>query len=364
MSLMESPRRSRRKLYWGCAGAALSFVIVLALAWMLVQRFMMGPMPLVPPETFLTPDAAAVLLVRIEADDPLMAEIPAELTATAEAQRLLAPGSEGPPRPLQAAGIREKLTPLQAVATWSFNFQEDRPYAGLAISLGRGGRAFGSSIGNYYHTRAAGTALEHAGAFIWPGRTTYSSFSQNTFMVTTALPLAKDWLERFQAVWPRVEAAEEAGTTVTVDAEDGASTRLRECLGRLDGGAPLRFAVVNEKGQMTLLLARLAAATPPESRDAVENAFVNASAVAAQVTSRDATSGSLTLHVAGPAESAPAIEQALEGAGMASVRVSTGEDGWLRCTAIIPELPGKAAALVTALAQTPASAGSSGPAPQ
>ncbi|MHC4789661.1 MAG: hypothetical protein ACYS8K_10740, partial [Planctomycetota bacterium] len=72
MDAFESEWRRRRRWIWGCTGGCLGFMVVVAAAIFLAFRFLGRPVPVVPPETFVHPETEALLVARVEHDDPLL----------------------------------------------------------------------------------------------------------------------------------------------------------------------------------------------------------------------------------------------------------------------------------------------------
>jgi len=76
--------RRRKRWVWGCTGGCLGFLVAVGALIFLAYYVLSRPMPVPAAEALVAPGASALLVVRIEPDDPLPLEIVSRLAAEQE----------------------------------------------------------------------------------------------------------------------------------------------------------------------------------------------------------------------------------------------------------------------------------------
>jgi hypothetical protein len=339
---METPKKGRSKLLWGCGGGCVSFLVILAIFAWGVRWWMMRPLPIADPEIYTGPNTKAVLILEARPGDALLLSILAEMADTDVAQKALAPGgarTEG----LMKAEAMAGIAPVQIVGVLGVPDAGENS-AALVISITRGGRAFVQSTASYY-----GRPHADAPTIYGPARGPYAVIrgNTNTVMLVNRRDGAESLSERFGQRFSKI-AGEEQGTEISQTGiqPEALAQRLEEL-----ENAPVRSAAVGADAVMAVA-SKLASAAGQQKGPLIREALAGVTALSASLVARDETSGVLTLHLqgAGPEATGGAAKAALEAFGAASVRVVRQEEGSVTVEAILPELPREAARALRALA--------------
>ncbi|MFO7955477.1 MAG: hypothetical protein R6X33_00040 [Candidatus Brocadiia bacterium] len=244
------------KLRWGCAGGCFGLVVIAIILVIATIWFLLGSVPVVPEETFLLPEATAFAVVRIEPDDTLMAELPFRVASHPEVREELRK-QDVDPRKLEGnvAKAREnvrKMAPVQMVALLMPPEEEEGEFsAAAAFSM----RRYSRLIRMLLRGGKEGETSEYKeAAIVAPADEPLLAVRGNNFMRAERMETLHTWVDRLVEQRARQEAAAE-GETPRPELE--LRPRLREAYERMDRSLPVRFACLNESGELAHLAERI-----------------------------------------------------------------------------------------------------------
>ncbi|KPK64625.1 MAG: hypothetical protein AMK73_04610, partial [Planctomycetes bacterium SM23_32] len=140
--------RRRKRWVWGCTGGCLGFLVAVGALIFLAYYVLSRPMPVPAAEALVAPGASALLVVRIEPDDPLPLEIVSRLAAEQEVGEAVA-GDDARARAAFAdatGDLAHSAAPMQAVVTWEPGDEEGAFHWTQAFAVRRWGRLMGMFI--------------------------------------------------------------------------------------------------------------------------------------------------------------------------------------------------------------------------
>lgn len=360
MSLLTSESRRRRRWVWGCTGGCLGFIVA---AGALVAGFiwyLRCPQPVVPPETFVTPDTGAVLFVRVEPDNPLMVEAAVRLAMLRVVWEKV-PTKEGRKLQMDAEAARDavlRAAPLQVVVLLQPGQEPGRFDTGAVFSVHKFSRAYAMAVRGVIKRRAQdGTVSEHNGATVFVnGDGKVLAVRGNNYMTADREEIVTQWMARLEQQRAREERWPEGEQPVP---ELDADAPVRAAYERLDRKLPILFACVNSHGELAALLSLAPDGETRQALVAAGAASPNVVSVSGQIEGLDYPDAALRLYVecsdAGFAERLQeALEELVQAAGDASplreIVVRRKDGALLRIDARIEDLPDKLSGLLRYLA--------------
>lgn len=235
--------KKKSKLLWGCVGGCAGvFVVFLVLLGVGVWWFT-GAVPVVPPETFVTEDAAGFCILEVPKGDSAIAGFLVEvLKESPFSQRMQNQGQK------QTASGEQlgALGPLHGIVLISPDAGGQLRVGG-AISLHRFSRPLGKML-------AAGEKPEttYRETAIHSREKALLGIRKNNFMWSAGEEQIRTWTDRLAA---------------QRQAEDGqagiaASGALKEAYGRTEESRPIRFACLNTDGELRRFLGSFAESEP------------------------------------------------------------------------------------------------------
>jgi hypothetical protein len=342
---LQRQRRARRWV-WGCTGGCLGCILLAALAVFLTARYLLEPVPVVPPQTFLTQQTSAFVIARVDPAVPLTV-----VTAQALAGLL---GERGADPVLNREAMEACLSifpPLQCVLMVQRGASGGATHGGLAVSVKRGSRLLTrlteAEVARATQPPAQFTAYDGA-KMAALAKDFFVALRKNNVMLADSQDVIKAWTDALQAA--REREAEEGSGPPPVDL----SPAFKAVYDRLDTSLPLLFASLNVHGELESLAGL---AGDPEARDLLERSGVLSEdivSLAGQVRPLDANTGELTLFIECPsAQAANALVirlaevQSQAGARWPLKRMSARSNATLvTVNGRVEDLPAKAAYIV------------------
>ncbi|MCK4283797.1 MAG: hypothetical protein KAX44_05735 [Candidatus Brocadiae bacterium] len=259
MSPLGAEEKRRRKWVWGCTGGCLAFIVTVGAVVVIAVYLLMRSVPVVPPETFVTPEAAAFLFVRIEPEDPLMVETAVRLASRPELRQRVRT-KDGEQLSMDAARARDvvlTVAPIQLVGVLRPGDGEERFHRAVAVCIHKASRFFTMWARMAVKSGAeAGSAVsEYKGAAVLttPEGKTFA-VRRNNYLWADRAETVRAWVDRLEERRAREEEA--AGGEEAVPPLDAAPT-LKAAYERLDRDLPIRFACGNAHGELRVFLALL-----------------------------------------------------------------------------------------------------------
>ncbi len=246
---LEQQHRRRMRWLWGCTGGCLLVILLTGGLVFVFVRYLLQPVPVVPPTTFVGPRSSAFLFVRIEAGDPLMIELPARLAMSPVFQQNVParPGGQVVRDVDQARALIEEVAPVQLVTVLEPDGEEAPLRRGGVVSLHRYSRLFGHVARGIIEQESLAAPEQHHGALIGTtleGRAI--GMRGNNYMVADQPAMLKRWAKDLEEQRRRDEPA-----------PPRMSEPLMTAYGRLDASSPILFASVNAHGELAAILAAL-----------------------------------------------------------------------------------------------------------
>ncbi len=262
-----------RKWMWGCTGGCFGLIVVGIIAIVGLIWYVIAAVPVVPPETFLLGQSTAFAIVRIEPDDTLMMELPFRIVAHPEVRRHL-PEQQVDPQAReanleQARDRLRRLAPLQAVGLLlpvEAEQNADEPtFTSAAVFSVRGySRVFRLLLLSRLQEHV--TEEYRDAAIVERPEQPRLAFRENNF-------IGAERMETVHALVDRIVEQREREAAAPPDEvprpELDLEPRLQEAYERLPQNAPVRFACLNEQGEMAYLAERLGI----EQNDEMEEAL-------------------------------------------------------------------------------------------
>ncbi len=245
-------QKSSSKWLWGCLGGCFGLVLAAGGGTAILIWYAVHAIPVVPPETFITPQADGFILVRIDPQDRSAAEMLLRVATHPELQRAARNRQMKELQqelPQAAEGIT-KLAPLQMVALWRSVQGEEKMHWAAAASTYRYG-----NVMRFMLRSIRGNVLEEyqdvlirqpaAGSGAVAARS-------NNFMWASDQAIVKTWVDRL--IKQREGAPGQAGVP-------SVGPQLQAAYGRLDTTLPFLFVSLNEQGELERMARKL---LPPD----------------------------------------------------------------------------------------------------
>ncbi len=343
------------KLLWGCLGGCLGFIVIVGAAIGIGGWLMVRAMPVHPPETFVTEGTTALLVVRVEPENPAVAEW-AVRALTHESLRGQVPQDQfGPLRQdvPQSVDLARAMAPVQMVGILQPADEEGEFQGGGVISVYRMSRIFALATVGLRQEAISTTEYRDVDILALPTGARYAR-QRNNFMLADSKHLVEAWVARAEERRRDVREAGEAGPAPPKPAGD---ERMVAAFERLDREAPVLFASSNAHGELEHLAKALPEGDPDELRALIEQAADRIVSMAGQVVALNPDDGQLTLWwECADADSAAALAQTLqealprlgEGEALSNLKVAAEGDTVVRVEARVEGVPDKLARLVAA----------------
>ncbi|MCD6416951.1 MAG: hypothetical protein J7M08_09700 [Planctomycetes bacterium] len=326
----------KRKWLWGCVGGILGFIAIVTVISVCAWLWFSKSVPVVPPETFVAPDASAFAIVRAEPDDALMAECITRLMAAPDVRRRL-----------DAQGLRSQgpqiilgMAPVQMIIVAQGPREGRRPACGIALSAHKYGRGVFAMVSGVSRPKYV---LKCHGVKIKKTDEGVIAVRKNNFMWATGPEIVRAWIERLirqRQADPAENAAPELDATPEVKA----------AYQKLNQQAPLLFCCLNENDRLAKLAERLPAQSGAEALAAGSK---DIRIISGQIETAGPSAGKLTVWIECAGEEAAdtlspflraAAEQALDEADLKGLLIQ--QDGAaLEVQVTINNLPARLATL-------------------
>ena len=352
----------RRRWIWGCTGGCLGFLIILGAVLAGCWMWFGAAVPMVAPETFVTPQASAFLFVRVNPDDPMMVEVPVQLTML-PAIRADLPTASGRPLPLDAAGVRvnvERIAPLQliVISQPDPDPEAERLLAGGALSVTHWGRLWDRAVRAIIAQNAQKQGLPepetYKGGMIAMGADDVAlAVHTGSYMAAESKAICRYWLDRISA---QRQSPEDVPAAPSLPEE--LNPLLRKAYERLDADAPVRMVSLNADAEIAHLLALVPSADLRQALQQTGVAGKDVLSFAGQLASINSRDARLTLHLtcaddAGAARLHDALGELVRGAPaggyLKDVAVERREGRVVTVTGRIENLPDAVVAFVSRL---------------
>jgi len=258
----QGEQRGRSRFLVGCCLGCAGLVVVGGATVGLLIYFMVRSRPVLPPETFLTADADAFLILQVSpGDEGLLQVLQQHSASVAEA----AGGAQARPPVLpqdaQAmAASLEQFLPFHLVLTARHTEEEGEFLLGGAASIKPMSGFWRFLLNRMISSGGAGE--DYKGVAIGTGgprpdnaEGPYIAAVDNNFMLAQDKETVKRWIDRIEEQKKLMKEAEPDEQPVLPYEGPGP---LKEMYGRLDKGAAVRLATLNEHGEILHLLRFLA----------------------------------------------------------------------------------------------------------
>jgi hypothetical protein len=355
MSLMaEDSRRRRRRWVWGCTGGCLGFMLISFLLIVITMRvFVVKPQRVVHPETFLTPKTQGFVFVKLVKGDPLLPEVVRALLIAEPGGRAVRNKSGEAADTEMVTTLLNRAAPVQIVVIF------ETGEAGLVLGGTAAAYKYAPLVVGFLRAllsqdaRAGQAAFqEYNGARLFAGQNNIVVIRGNNFGFTELPDTARFWVDRL-AERRKLEKRADADAIPVPDVPSREELVLAH--GRLAGSVPVRFAIVDVRGEAAWILSRFPEGPVREALAAASGEGQAVVSVAGQIESLDADSGGLSLFVEcadeASAEKLRAAIEAIaerqaEGGTLGDLGVRLQGEKVVAISAVIDGLPQKAVALV------------------
>ncbi|MDP6439868.1 MAG: hypothetical protein QGH74_09555 [Candidatus Brocadiia bacterium] len=298
--LPEKKASSATKWLLGCGIGCGTLVAAVIVGIVLLVAWVKRAHPVPPPETFLTPTASSFAILQIRPDDEaLIAMLEQQVeNAPADVKRKIRSGGPTGQQVEQMRQNLETVTPIHVVVAVRPGSEEGEFLWSVAISI----EGFSNPInlmlrsivndmpdsgGSLQAHKDVEIGVDQDGACIAP--------VDNNFLVGNDLEVVKDWIDRLQEFAGLQEAAAE-GAEVVLPYEG--PDDLKGMYERLEPSAQVRFASLNEHGEVEAFLEHILAERPEKEAQEIAEALLEAGVADAVAIA----GGSMTLASAGAAE--------------------------------------------------------------
>jgi len=243
----ETPPQAGKKRLLGCAAGCLGFVVVCVICLGIAVHFAVRAVPILPPETFVTPEADAFVVGKID---------PGDVALLALIQDMMEGAQTGPGVFWRFGGkdgnLRQSISGvgmLQMVALVSYGSEKEREMSySFVFSIQKM-----SGLMRWTFSRSLKELLRQGGVLTRHGKVTIGTGPggwsrtvwRNNFMIAEDIEVIKEWIDR-------IEKQEEAGAGASAALAVGET--LKAAYERLPCEAALRFASINTGGEVGLLL--------------------------------------------------------------------------------------------------------------
>jgi len=363
MAVMLDDEKRRRKWIWGCTGGCLGFLLAALLLAYIIVRVLMRPVPIVPPETFITPETEAFVIAKVAPDDPLMVSAAARLALLRGFLERL-PTRRGAPLQMNAERIRGlvlQTAPLQMVAILQPGHGKEPFERGVAFSVFRGSRLYGLAVRSYMESasgRNQGNFERYREALLVASRPGGAmGLIENNYMGADTDAMIRQWVD---AILQRRALEAQSPKGQAPPAEFRAGGQLRAAYRRLDPKQPVLFASLNSRQELLDLLALMPAGRARDLLFAAGSASDRVLSLSGELTGLNDRDAALTLFfqcadTAFAARLQAALTQiAAEFADtspLREVKAEQSEGAVVKLDARIEGIPDKVAELATYLSQ-------------
>jgi hypothetical protein len=286
--------RRRRRWIWGCTGGCLGVLLVLFAVVGGFVLWLRHPLPVAPPEVFVSPDAVGFLVVRVEADDPFMVEAAVRLSQLTAVRRGL-PAKRPDVFRLDPAIVRGTLlrvSPVQLVVVARPAAEGASPEMGAAAAMRAYSRLYRylalAMMKKRAGDQAARESYRGASLITIPGGSVQAVLDNN-FMLAPGRDTVTGWVDslvRFR------EGESGRGAPALSVAEP-----LKVAYGRLGPQSPVRLAAFKAHGELAAALKQLAEDWPDAEREVVSTLAPHVVTVAAQLAPMNNLDAALTVFV-------------------------------------------------------------------
>ncbi|MFO8008457.1 MAG: hypothetical protein R6V05_12060 [Candidatus Brocadiia bacterium] len=343
------------KLLWGCLGGCLGFIVIVGIAIGIGGWLLMRATAVDPPETFAAEQTTTFLSVRVEPENPAVAEW-AIRTVMHESLAGQVPQDQFEPLQRdvsQAVDSVRGMAPVQMVGVLRPADEEGEFRGGAVISMYRMSRMFALATAGLRETAVSTTGYKDVDIYALQSGARYAR-DRNNFMLADSKEIIEAWVDRSETRRQRVKEAGEGGPAPP---QPAGAEKMVAAFGRLDREAPILFACANGHGELDYFAEALPEQAAPELRALIEQTGDQIASVAAQVEALNPDDGQLTLwwecdDAAAAAALAEGLRTALpalgEGEALSNVNVSVEEDTVVRAEARVEAVPDKLARFLAA----------------
>ncbi len=241
-AVSEAKSGKKSRLLWGCVGGCLGIVVLVLVLIGVGVWWAVGAVPVVPPETFVKEESVGFGIVEMREDDSAMKRFVARTLQ----EPALARGAQQETVRAEQLG---SLAPLQGVLIVSQDGGR-RLSVGGVISVGRFSRPLGKILAG--QTPATG---EYKRTTIHARGRRFLGIRKNNFMWGASEEHIREWTDRL---------VKQRGAK-TSTAEIAPSGVLQEAYDRTEKSHPVRFAWLNESGQLRHFLERFEESVPAKT---------------------------------------------------------------------------------------------------
>lgn len=352
MSMMAEEKRTR-KWVWGCTGGCLGFIVVVGLAIFLGVRYLLAAVPVVPAETFMTRQTSGFAVVRLDARDPLLTQIPVTIMNREKVRQWVQQTEPG--QQLTRQNVQEVLAavgPAQlAISLYPGQAEDGKLHGGAAFATRKGSGMIrlqwkAITMGQVETSSYKGTTIAAI------EQKAYTAVRGNNVLSADRRELVETWIDRI--IEQRGREKETPDGEQPPGPPLNASEAMEAAYGRLDTSQPLLLAVLNTHGELAALTKPLRGKPAGEIIERLGITDEEVRAISAQIRPINSRDGELTLFIEMADEGAAEdmrerLEVALEKGGE-SVPVRDAEltvDGpILRAEGRLQDLPDRIADLV------------------
>jgi hypothetical protein len=363
MAVMLDTEKRRRKWIWGCTGGCLGFLVASFLLAYIVVRVLMRPVPIVPPETFITPDTQAFLIVKVAPSDPLMVSLAVRL-ALLRGFLEKVPTKEGAPLQMNAERARALIlqtAPVQMVRILQPGHEKAPFESGVAFSIFKYSRLFGLVVRSYMESasgkKQANFERYHGAQLAAAKSGGAIGVIENNYMGTDDEATIRDWVDAIQERRAR-EAQAPKGQAPAPEFRAGG--QLKAAYERLDPRRPGLFASLNSQHELAGLLSLMPAGRARDLLVAAGSASDKVLSLSGELKGLNDRDAALTLFFqCADAAFAARLQAALaqiaaefvSTSPLRDIKVERSEGAVVKLEARIENLPDKVAELATYLAQ-------------
>ena len=298
--LPEKKASSATKWLLGCGLGCGTLVAAVIVGIVLLVAWVKRAHPVPPPEAFLTPTASSFAILQIRPDDEaLIAMLEQQVeNAPADVKRKIRSGGPTGQQVEQMRQNLETVTPIHVVVAVRPGSEEGEFLWSVAISI----KGYGNVLNLFMRKvvsgmpGSGGSIQKHKDVEIGvdPDGTCIAPVDNN-LLVGDDLEVVKDWIDRLQEYAGLQEAAAE-GEQVVLPYRG--PDELKGMYERLGTSAQVRFASLNERGEVEAFLEHILAERPEKAAQEIAEALLEAGVADAVAIA----GGSLTLASADAAE--------------------------------------------------------------
>ncbi len=243
MAADQQRQRRARRWVWGCSAGCFGIILLVVLL-LAGAYYLMSPMPIAAPQTFLTQKTTACLFVHVEPGDPVMMGAARDVLRELASAGLEAGGEGDSMEPNQATQFLSVLSPLQCVVTLESD-GEGAAHGGMALSVRNGARLL-----NFIARRSSETPLgkQDGADVVELGSDGRMAVLRNNYMFSADQDLLATWIERLKA-----ESAQRGEAAGGEEDSVNVSPAFKRAYSRMDTSLPLIFVCTNANGELAAL---------------------------------------------------------------------------------------------------------------